>query len=70
LFAREALKRLLLIVSLMIGAVVFATGSLRSAFMLPASPPSGFPATSILLYGALFTAALALLFRARACGPP
>lgn len=62
LFARETLKRLLLIVSLMIGAVVFATGSLRSAFIAAGSAPSGFPATSVLLYGALFTAALALLF--------
>jgi hypothetical protein len=62
LFAREALRRLLLIFSVMIGAVVIATGALRSAFMATGSPPSGFPATGVLLFGALFTAMLALLF--------
>lgn len=62
LFAREALQRLLLTVSLMIGAVVFATGALHSAFIASGSAVSGFPASGVLQYGALFTAALALLF--------
>ena len=61
-FVRETLNRLLLILSLMIGAVVFATGSLRSALIAAGSMPSRFPATSVLLFGALFTAMLALLF--------
>ncbi len=61
-FARETLKRLLLILSLMIGAVVFATGSLRSALIAAGTTPSRFPATSVVLFGALFTAMLALLF--------
>jgi len=62
IFARETLKRLLLILSLMIGAVVFATGSLRSALIAAGSTPSEFPATNVVLFGALFSAMLALLF--------
>jgi hypothetical protein len=62
LFARETLKRLLLILSLMIGSVVFATGSLRSALMAAGASSSSFPATSVILFGALFTAMLGLLF--------
>ena len=46
----------------MIGAVVFATGALRHALVAAGYESSSFPATGVLLYGALFTAALALLF--------
>lgn len=62
IFARDTLKRLLFILSLMIGAVVFATGSLRSALITAGMTPSQFPAASVVLFGALFTAILALLF--------
>jgi hypothetical protein len=53
LFAREALQRLLLILSLMIGSVVFATGALRSAVLAAGFAPSQFSASSVLLFGAV-----------------
>jgi hypothetical protein len=62
LLVRAALHRLLLILSVMIGAVVFATGALRSAYLAGGLATDGFPPTSVLLFGALLTAALALLF--------
>lgn len=61
LFAREALRRLMLLFSLMIGAVVAATGALRSARRAAAPPPADFPASDVLRFGGLFTALLALL---------
>ncbi|MER6077017.1 hypothetical protein [Streptomyces sp. NPDC001833] len=62
LFVREALRRLMVLFSLMIGAVVFATGALRSAYLAVGHPHADFPAVSVLLFGGLFTAMLALLF--------
>ena len=61
-FARQALLRLLFLLSLMIAAVVVATGALRSAFVAAGLPPADFPAVGVLLFGALLSAALALLF--------